>query len=103
MSKPDTEDVKEIVILVNGKRAETVSQAAARHGMERDSMTSAITRQKIPSLVRLDGRTPLFDPDVIDAALAARPGPDWRKGKGHKPKPKRTRKTPPAASETEDA
>lgn len=43
-------------------------------------MRGTITREKIPYVHKLDGRTPLYDPDVLDAALAARPGPGRRKG-----------------------
>lgn len=86
MSKPDTAEPPEIAISVNGKPAQTVDMAAAKHGRNRRAMNAIIERNAIPHAAVLLG-SKLYLTAVIDAAVAALPGHGWRKGTGYQGKP----------------
>lgn len=64
----------EVQIHVDGKRVVTTAQAAADHGYTLDGMRATLRQAHVAPITRLDGRTPLYDPDAIARALANRPG-----------------------------
>ncbi len=63
-------------ITVDGQPALTIHQAAARYGITSSSMRSALTRAKgaIVAAAELDGRTPIYLEDELDAFWKSRPG-----------------------------
>jgi len=64
----------DIQLLVDGRPALTTAQAAARHGLTPAGLRRIIHVHHIEPVAYLDDRTPLYDPDQLAAALAARPG-----------------------------
>jgi len=85
MSKPDTKPPRKVVILVDDELAYTVQQIATKYGMERNSVATFLKREKIPVAAPLDDHKNVYLARLVDAAFAARPGQDWRKGKGYRP------------------
>jgi len=61
-------------ITVDGRLALTVEQAAARHGMAPNSMSSLISREGIEYVAKLDGKKRLYAAAALDAIVRARPG-----------------------------
>ncbi len=66
----------DIRITVDGKRALTVTQAAAKYRLEPSSMRAVLTRagDAIEPAAMLDNRTPLYLATALDRLMATRPG-----------------------------
>jgi hypothetical protein len=79
----------EVQILADGRPVITTQQAAASHGYTLDGMRATLRQAHVRPVTKLDGRTPLYDPMEVAAALAGRPGigapgrPRKRRGGDH--------------------
>lgn len=86
----ESSDGPEVVVTVGGRRVYTVTQVAAMRDVLRSTLSSAITRagDRLQPAAYLDARTPLYDLDDLDRALAERPGT----GAPGQPKPRKAQR-----------
>lgn len=64
----------EVQVLADGRPVITTKQAADAHGYTLDGMRATLRQAHVQAVAHLDGRTPLYDPQEVATALAARPG-----------------------------
>lgn len=61
-------------ILVDQRPALTTAEAAKLHGLTPSGLRAIISQNAIEPVAKLDERTPLYDAEQLERALAGRPG-----------------------------